>query len=239
MPETSQQSKPPEISPTEHPEEWVLYLQQMLNWFYQMQVVVQDGNFGSQTRGVVEHLRSQLGMSVEPLVDERVWKELEGSGTGTGTGSGEGVGEGAEFSVQLVRGDDETSWAAAIAMVATSNNNTKTLEDVLAASPQRQRTAAEAHQLATDSFGLAAHTCHTGQAESWAGVLRAHHALWVPVPGQDHYVIVVAGIKTEGDAVKVKVLDPHDGQDTWVGFTEFCEAFHFTDGPDVEVLAGA
>lgn len=234
---TDQQTKPPNLGPTEeNPQPWVEYLQQMLNWFYQMQVVSQDGVFGHQTRNAVEHLRGQLGLSAEPVVDEQLWKELEGSGGSSGS-SGEGVGDPVDISVELVSGDEETSWAAAIAMVASSNNNPQTLDAVLAKSPQRQRTATEARQIAAEHFGMTEQACHASQAESWAGVLRAHGALWVQVPGDEHHVFVVAGIKTEGDAVKIHVLDPRNGYNDWAEFPTFRDDYRMTEGTDIQVLA--
>lgn len=239
MTDSSQQAEqPPTLEPNgTNPRQWVEYLQQMLNWFYQMQVVTQDGVFGSRTQDAVAHLRGQLGLSSEALVDERFWKELEGAGSGGSAGSGGGVGEPVDVSVQLVPGDEETSWAAAIAMVASSNNNAQTLDTVLAASPQRQRTATEARQIATEHFGLREQTCHGSQAESWAGVLRAHGALWVQVPNDEYHVFVVAGIRAEGDDVRIHVLDPRNNDDQWAEFPEFCSGFQIGDGADLQVLA--
>lgn len=230
---------PPTLGPgEENPQPWVEYLQQMLNWFYQMQVVSQDGDFGHQTRHVVTHLRGQLGLSAEAVVDERLWKELEGSGSAGGAGGSGGVGEPVDVTVTLVTGDEETGWAAAVAMVASANNNPQTVDDVLAASPQRRRTGTEAAQLATERFGLSARTCHASQAESWAGVLRAHGALWVPVPGDDHHVIVVAGIRAEGEEAEVHVFDPLSGTENWLAFATFRADYRIADGADLEVLAG-
>jgi hypothetical protein len=228
----AKKQKPPNLGPTEeNPRSWVEYLQQMLNWFYQMQVVTQDGVFGNQTMHAVTHLRGQLHLSEEPVVDEELWKQLEGT-------SGGGVGDPVDVTVELVPGDGETSWAASIAMVASANSNAQTLESVLAKSPQRQRTATEARQIATEHFGFAPQDCEASEEESWAGVLRAHGALWVQVPDDEYHVFVVAGIKTEDDVVKIHVLDPRTGHNEWPEFAKFREAYHLNEGVGIQVLAG-
>ncbi|GAB3459423.1 papain-like cysteine protease family protein [Actinophytocola sediminis] len=232
---TDQPAKPPILGQgKENPQQWVAYLQEMLNWFYGMQVVSQDGDFGHHTRNAVKHLRGQLGLSAEPVVDARLWKELEGAGAAD---DGDGIGEPVDVAVTLVPGDAETSWAAAIAMVASANDNPQTIDTVLATSPQRGRTATEARALAAERFGLREQACHASRAESWAGVLRAHGALWVQVPGDEYHVFVVAGIRADGDVVHVHVLDPRTGYDAWADFAAFCAGYHLTQGADIQVLA--
>lgn len=230
-----QQTRPPNLGPGEpNPPEWVHYLQELLNYFYQMQVVNLDGKYGSQTQGAVEHLRGQLHLSAEAVVDEDVWRVLEGT---TSASDEDGIGEDVDKSVTLVTGDEETSWAAAIAMVTTSNGNTNDLDAVLARSPQRRRTAAEASRFAAAEYGLSSHDCHPTQPQSWAGVLRAHGALWVAAPNDEYWVFVVAGIRTEeGNKVKMHVLDPRDGED-WYEFAEIVRYYQFSEGT-IQVLAG-
>jgi hypothetical protein len=248
--QSNQQQAPPTLGPgQENPEEWVKYLQEMLNWYYQMQVVNQDGEFGSQTRKAVEHLRGQLHLSAGAVVDAEVWRAIgdsasRSSGRRSGGERGESdedagqdVGEDVDVPVTLVTADPEVSWAAAIAMVATAGNNAQTVEAVLERSPQHNRTASEARQIATEHFGLSEKDCRGDRAESWAGLLRAHGALWVPVPDVDDHVFVVAGIGQDGDEVRIHVLDPRTGADEWVDFATFRDAYEMADGVDLKVLA--
>jgi hypothetical protein len=249
----SGQQAPPTLGPgQENPEEWVRYLQEMLNWYYQMQVVNQDGKFGAQTANAVEHLRGQLHLSDGSEVDAEVWKAIgDGGSRGTGNSSGaehgeqgeseqdgsEDVGAGTDVPVTLLATDPEVSWAAAIAMVATAGNNAQTVESVLERSPQRNRTASEARQLAVEQFALSEKNCRGDRAESWAGLLAAHGALWVPVPDVDDHVFVVAGIGQNGDEVQIHVLDPRTGADEWADFATFRDDYNMVDGVDLKVLA--
>ncbi|OLF16160.1 peptidoglycan-binding domain-containing protein [Actinophytocola xanthii] len=264
----SGQQAPPTLGPgQENPEEWVKYLQEMLNWYYQMQVVSQDGEFGAQTRNAVEHLRKQLRLPDGAEVDEQVWRAIGDSGSRGSGGSGgehgrrgeggehgehgehgesdqdaeydagQDVGEGTDVPVSLLTADPEVSWAAAIAMVTSSAGNGQTVESVLEKSPQHNRTANEARQLATEQFGMSEKDCRGDRVESWAGLLRAHGALWVPVPDVDDHVVVVAGIGQNGGEAQVHVLDPRTGADEWADFGTFRDAYNMADGVDLKVLA--
>src|SRR5262245_4814319 len=56
--------------------DWVKYLQQMLNYHYGSQVVMEDGDYDGQTAGAVEHFRSQQGLEGGQTVDSKVWEKL-------------------------------------------------------------------------------------------------------------------------------------------------------------------
>src|SRR5919197_3861282 len=51
--------KLPDLSEGSTDQKWVKFLQQMLNYYYQTQVVPESGTFDSQTAHVVAHYREQ------------------------------------------------------------------------------------------------------------------------------------------------------------------------------------
>ncbi|HEU5474583.1 MAG TPA: papain-like cysteine protease family protein [Actinophytocola sp.] len=66
----------PELKPGSTDTKWVTFLQEMLNYYYQMQVVSEDGNFGGQTVGVVRHFREQNSLDDGDTVDKEFWAKL-------------------------------------------------------------------------------------------------------------------------------------------------------------------
>ncbi len=228
MTDTKPLPKPPRLGDgEENSEEWVLYLQQMLNYFYQMQVVPQNGDFDHTTRHAVEHLRGQLGLSAESVVDDELWKQL---------GVEEEQVDDVDRAVTLVTGDEDTCWAAAFSMVLAAKGDTRSVDEICGT--QRRRSATEAREAAS-TLGCTASTCYAGRAGSWSGVLRAHGALWVPVPSSDQHVIVVAGIRTNDSAVHIHALDPLDGNEDWLPFDEFRERYGIGEEDEIEVLSAS
>jgi Putative peptidoglycan binding domain len=67
----------PDLQPGEV-SEWVLYLQQMLNHFYQQDVVPESGEFDDTTASAVSHFREQNGLDEGSTVDWTVWDRLTG-----------------------------------------------------------------------------------------------------------------------------------------------------------------
>lgn len=69
--------KLPDLSEGSDNEKWVKYLQQMLNYYYQMQVVPESGTFDSQTAHVVAHYRDQApDLHGGSHVDKDMWVML-------------------------------------------------------------------------------------------------------------------------------------------------------------------
>jgi hypothetical protein len=220
--------KPPRLGEgEENSAEWVLYLQQMLNYFYQMQVVPQNGEFDHTTRHAVAHLRGHLNLSGEAIVDDELWKKL---------GVDEEQVEDADVDVTLVAADEDTCWAAAFSMILAAKGEAKTVDELCGG--QRRRSATEARNAASE-LGFSASTCYAGHAGSWSGVLKAHGALWVPMPSNDQHVIVVAGIRTNDSAVEIHPLDPLYGNEDWLAFDGFREHYGISEEDEIEVLAAS
>jgi hypothetical protein len=220
--------KPPQLGDgEENSSEWVRYLQQMLNYFYQMQVVPQNGEFDDTTRHAVAHLRDHLGLSGEAIVDDELWKQL---------GVEEEQVTDVDKDVTLVPADEDTCWAAAFSMVLAAKGETKPVDDICGG--QRRRSATEAREVAS-TLGFGPSACSAGNAGSWSGVLQAHGALWVPVPSNDQHVIVVAGIRNAEAGIEIHPLDPLYGNEDWLAFDEFCQHYGFGEQAEVEVLAAA
>jgi peptidoglycan hydrolase-like protein with peptidoglycan-binding domain len=56
--------------------EWVTYLQQMLNHYYEQDIVPETGEFDDTTANVVQHFREQHGLPDGSTVDYLVWEKL-------------------------------------------------------------------------------------------------------------------------------------------------------------------
>jgi peptidoglycan hydrolase-like protein with peptidoglycan-binding domain len=67
----------PDLEPGES-SEWVLYLQQLLNHYYEQEVVPENGEFDETTASAVSHFREQNGLDKESKVDWTVWEKLTG-----------------------------------------------------------------------------------------------------------------------------------------------------------------
>ena len=68
--------KLPELHEGATDTKWVKYLNQMLNYYYQMQVVPEDGHYDSQTANVVSHYRGLVGLPAGQHVDKEMWLKL-------------------------------------------------------------------------------------------------------------------------------------------------------------------
>src|SRR3954454_11172870 len=73
----------PDLSPNTS-SAWVMYLQQMLNHYYQASVVQENGDFDEQTVVAVRHLRQQLALGDSADVDGSIWGALTGESRGSG-----------------------------------------------------------------------------------------------------------------------------------------------------------
>ena len=67
----------PDLEPGET-SEWVLYLQQLLNHYYEQEVVPESGDFDETTASAVSHFREQHGLKEGSTVDWTVWEKLTG-----------------------------------------------------------------------------------------------------------------------------------------------------------------
>ncbi|HVK21840.1 MAG TPA: peptidoglycan-binding domain-containing protein [Actinokineospora sp.] len=65
----------PDLSPNES-SEWVQYLQQLLNHYYQQTVVPESGEYDETTVNAVRHFRAQNGLPESDSVDSDVWDLL-------------------------------------------------------------------------------------------------------------------------------------------------------------------
>jgi Papain-like cysteine protease AvrRpt2 len=75
--EDPEPDKLPDLSEGSDNEKWVKYLQQTLNYYYQMQVVPESGTFDSQTAHVVAHYRDQApDLHGGSHVDKDMWVML-------------------------------------------------------------------------------------------------------------------------------------------------------------------
>lgn len=79
----------PNLSPGQS-SDWVLYLQQMINHYYQQSVVPESGEFDGTTADTVRYLRQQNGLSDTADVDGAVWALLTGQGGGSDYSGGGG-----------------------------------------------------------------------------------------------------------------------------------------------------
>lgn len=75
----------PNLSPS-MTSEWVLYLQQLLNQYYNASVVPESGDFDETTADVVRSLRESAGLDSSSEVDQGVWRLLVPEDPGGGSG---------------------------------------------------------------------------------------------------------------------------------------------------------
>jgi peptidoglycan hydrolase-like protein with peptidoglycan-binding domain len=244
--------------------DWIKYLQQMLNYHYQSQVVTENGQYDTQTAGAVEHFRSQQGLHPGPNANAKVWEKLgvedpleawkrthpQGAGGQTGhppAGQQHGDGQHAQqeqayepvyHNASLVTlNHDGAGWAAAMAIVLNSKNGSSlTTENVC----EQGHVEANDYKSASDTrsigteLGLQQVTVNGSTPAGWAQAL-AYGALWTPNPQNDHNVLVIAGVSGTGAEAIIHVLDPATSLDDWMQFAQFTQQYGF--GEHHELLA--
>jgi hypothetical protein len=247
--------KLPHLAEGSADEKWVKYLNQMLNYYYQMQVVPEDGHYDSQTANVVSHYRGLVGLPAGTHVDKEMWLKLgvEDShaaweerqrtkaksaqrGAAAQHGAGQHGGDHGSFepqhyAVNLIPLTSAGScWAASMAMVLNFKGGSHTVASVCEhghIDPNDFKSAGEVVSIGTE-MGLQQVYCDGTSAAGWAEALHTG-PLWTPIPGNDSNVIVVAGINGSGDDVTVHVLDPAQNYDDWMGFSDFSQHYSFGD----------
>src|SRR5256885_3485281 len=132
-----------------HQPRWIAYLQQMLNYHYQQEVVPDRGEFEWLTARAVQHFREQNHLPPGSHVDREFWGKLgvedppedtshSGSGSHSGDaghGGGDHQGGGDDFAdiqydnVTLVdMPDSYMSWAATLASLANTKGESYTVD---------------------------------------------------------------------------------------------------------------
>jgi hypothetical protein len=206
-----------------NPTDWVFYLQQMLNFKYQMQVVEENGTWDAATANAVAHFREYYGLGSGDTVDKKTWKEL---------GHEDEKLENVDKPATLVEEpDSDLCWASAIATVLKAKGGDHTVEKVCeeAGTGKTKQGYGEVSMFAQDKFHLAQTGVKADSAASWSKALKGHGPVLSPT-STDHHILVVAGIRAaEGDEEKVEihVLDPISKQDKWLKFQEeFLETYN-------------
>ncbi|HET9141330.1 papain-like cysteine protease family protein [Actinophytocola sp.] len=247
----------PELEPGSTNTQWVTFLQQMLNYYYQMQVCAEDGHFGGQTAGVVERFRKEKKLPAGDSVDTAVWGKLglqdspaqsggQGQSGQHGQGQQGGGSQDADFDpvdwqvTMEAAGSNETCWAAALAMVLRYRGDNYTVEDLC----QRGNVSATDWTPASRALEIGAGlsmrsmTCQAGVAASLAADLKAHGPLWTPVPGDEYHIVVLTGITPYEGNPHVHVLDPLGGNDVWLSMADLASGYGIGESFSGEVLAG-
>ena len=222
---------------------WITYLQQMLNYHYQTEVVPTTGDFEWLTARTVSHFREQNGLGEGTFVDIQFWNKLgvedapdEQQGDGQQAGQGFSDVDWGVSPVDLA--DASVNWAACIAIVLNTREGDITVESLC----ERAGVAVERkswHEAQTVGLGCGMYvvTCHGAAEAEWAGILNQHGPLWVPNPHDEYHVMVVAGVVHDGDHAAIHVLDPARGSDHWLPFSDFVSSYGITEGYQGELLA--
>ena len=220
--------KAPTISMHENSDNigWVMYLQQMLNYFYKIQVVTEDGVYGPTTDNAVSHFRELHQYSGPAVVDAEIWKLL---------GHEEKQLENVDKQATLVPCTDASlCWAAALATVLNAKGGGS--KDATAIRTEVHAGDSVAAHQAHDygvQLGLSPINCNLDDPPSWSSVLKTHGPAWF-APSDNHFV-VVSGIRKQEDAVQIHVLDPL-AQEHWTTFDEFKTTFGITKQAESELL---
>lgn len=223
--------KAPTISMTQNNTDagWVMYLQQMLNYFYKTQVVTEDGDYGPVTDNAVAHFRELHQYSGEPVVDAEIWKLL---------GHEERRLDNVDNHVTLIEATDPSvSWAASFAMVLNAKGGNHDVNGIVtqAQAPESGMGAYAAREYATP-LGLTPINCNLDDGPSWSTVLKAHGPAWFPSQSDEYYVVVISGIRTQDDEIEIHVNDPTARTEQWWKFEEFMNAFGIGEQSEYEVL---
>lgn len=211
--------------------DWVFYLQQMLNFKYQMQVVEEDGRWGAVTSNAVAHFRQHYGLGTDDVVDAATWKEL---------GHEEKQVESVDKSATLVQAtDSDLCWAAAIATLLSSKGGEHTVDKVCEDSGlgKAKHGFLEIQHLSTEKIKFTLAETAVGDAASWSSALKSHGPLLMPVNGEYH-MVVVSGIRPKDDAVEIHVLDPIANKSDWLEFEQaFLVHYNISVDAEIELLA--
>lgn len=232
----------PELGPgKENDPGWVTYLQELLNFYYQMQVVDQNGHFDHATENVVSHLRDFIGIG-PGHVDLQVWQALgaespAGTDSNSSSSSAGGTVHEQDHTVQIVDTQGEAGWAAAMAIVlnakAGGNYTTESLCQQANVSTSDRKGWQDVVSIARETFRMVPVDCHGGTAAGWSTALQ-NSPLVVVNPRDEHNVFVVAGVKADGS---LHVLDPsNNNYDNWMTFATFTEHYDINDGYNAELL---
>jgi hypothetical protein len=225
---------------------WITYLQQMLNYHYQTEVVPTSGDFEWLTARAVSHFREQNELGEGAFVDIPFWSKLgvedapdeQPGGQHNGQQGGQGFSD-VDWGVSPVDlADASVSWAASMAIVLNTREGDLTVERLC----ERAGVAVERkswHEAQTVGLGCGMYvvTCHGAAEAEWAGILNQHGPLWVPNPNDEYHVVVVAGVVHDGDHAAIHVLDPARGSDQWLPFSDFVSSYGITEGYQGELLA--
>ncbi len=233
----------PDLGPDKHNEsQWVTYLQELLNFYYQMQVVDQNGHFDHATERAVSHLKEFLGLGSNAEVDRQVWQALGAESPGGTEATNNSSAsttinvQARDHHVQLVEIQGEASWAASIATVlnakAGGSHTTETLCQQANATTTDRKGWQDVVTAATGGLGMRAISCHGGTAAGWSEALQ-DTPLVMPNPRDEYNVIVIAGIKADGH---VHVVDSAHNFDNWMTFADFTSHYDINDGYNAELL---
>lgn len=233
---------------------WVIFLQGMLNYHYQVLTVAESGYFDSETAKAVQRFRSENGLGYGDHVDEDVWHalgvEAETKGKGKDkaktTDEAESSDDGQSSFENIFLDDvsfvdapnDDTCWAATLAMVLNRSGNSYDVDSLceeVGVSNQDRKTWQEARSIGT-GLGMYAVSCDCSSPENLAGVLKHSGPLWTPVPADDYRMIVVTGVWNTDGQIDVHVLDPVSSHADWMEFDEFIQTYGFGSG-HAELLA--
>jgi hypothetical protein len=235
-----------------HQPRWIAYLQQMLNYHYQQEVVPDSGEFEWMTARAVRHFREQNHLPEGSHVDHEFWSKLgiedtpqdtshsggaghAGGGADGGAGGGADGGQGGDFTdvqydnVTLVdMPDNYMSWAATLASMANTKGESYTVdsfcEHIHAA--KEQKTSAQAEDAALGAnLGFFRASVNGSTAADWAAVLSSNGcALWMPDPSNDDHSLIVAGVRHGAGGAEIKVLDPN-GSSGWMALADFTATY--------------
>jgi Papain-like cysteine protease AvrRpt2 len=256
MEDPSEGTKDPKDHTKDAPR-WITYLQQMLNYIYQMQVVMEHGKFDDITANAVRHFREQNHLDPGEHVDIEFWKKLgvedapaHGAGAGAGAGAQQGGGQHGDGSFQDVDGysvtlvqktTEESRWAAALATVANLRGDGLTVESLCqrANTTEYEQIDVQRAQGVGADLGLRVVACNGATAQVLAETLYSYGPLWTPIPGDDYHQIVLAGIKANGGHPTVWVFDPATGGDSWMALTDLASHYGINESYQANLLAAS
>lgn len=222
--------KAPTISMTNDADTgWVMYLQQLLNYFYKTQVVTEDGNYGPVTDNAVAHFRELHQYGGEAVVDAEIWKLL---------GHEEKRLDNVDKHVTLIEATDQAmSWAASFAMVLNTKGGTHDVDGIVTdvQAPESGVGAYAARDYGV-ALGLTPINCNLDDPPSWSTVLKSHGPAWFPSQADEYYVVVISGIRTVDEEIEIHVNDPTARNEQWWKFDEFMSSFGIGEQSEYEVL---
>lgn len=216
-----QKNKPPVLkddNANSHTD-WVFYLQQLLNYAYEQQVLREDGHWGAHTANAVEHYRKHYNLGNDAVVDAETWKKL-----GYTEAAKAAEVKDIQHDVQLVKAPSEDlCWAAAAATVLSTGTEQTDVDKVCekAGTGRVRLTFTELAQHASE-LRLQTVSVKVNDPLSWTGALESEKAI-MSLTKEAHLMVVVTGIrKSPANAEKVDlfVMDPVYDRREWVDFHE-------------------